>query len=34
MVDGVNLNAMNEPGVTSYRNFRGDVLRCQLQINY
>jgi hypothetical protein len=33
-VDGVNFEAFNEPGVTSYRNFRGQVLRCQLQVNY
>jgi hypothetical protein len=33
-VDGVNLEAINEPGVTPYRNFRGGVLRCQMQINY
>jgi hypothetical protein len=33
-VDGVNLNAVNRPGVTSYRNFDGGVLRFQFQINY
>lgn len=33
-VNGMNLDAINEPGVTSYQNFRGGVLRCQMQINY
>jgi hypothetical protein len=33
-VDGVGLDAINEPGVMSYRNFRGQLLRCQMQINY
>lgn len=33
-VDGVNLNPINQPGVTSYRNFDGSVLRTQFQINY
>jgi phosphate-selective porin O/P len=33
-VDGVNLNAINLPGVTSYRNFDGGILRFQFQINY
>jgi len=33
-VNGVNLNAINTPGVASYQNFRGDVLRCQVQLNY
>ncbi len=34
LVDGVNLSAINEPDVASYRNFRGQVLRCQVQFNY
>jgi len=33
-VDGVNLNAINQAGVTSYRNFDGGVLRAQFQVNY
>lgn len=33
-VDGVSLGAIDEPGTTSYLNFRGQVMRCQLQINY
>ena len=33
-VDGVSLSAIDEPGVTSYKNFRGQILRCQLQFNY
>jgi hypothetical protein len=34
LVDGVSLDAINQPGVTSYRNFKGGVLRCQMQVNY
>lgn len=33
-VNGVNLEAVNEPGETSYRNFRGQIMRCQVQVNY
>lgn len=33
-VHGVSLNSINEPGAVSYRNFRTQLLRCQLQINY
>ncbi len=33
-VDGLNLNAINEVGVNSYRNFNGGVLRFQFQMNY
>ncbi|HYH66949.1 MAG TPA: porin [Urbifossiella sp.] len=34
IVDGVNLNAINQAGVTSYRNFDGGVFRLQFQLNY
>jgi hypothetical protein len=34
LVNGTNLNAIDEPGAVSYRNFRGSVLRCQFQVNY
>ena len=34
LVDGINLNAINQAGATSYRNFDGGVLRFQFQINY
>lgn len=33
-VNGVNLNAIDQPGAISYRQFRGDVMRAQFQINY
>lgn len=33
-VDGVSLGAVDLPGVTSYRNFDGGVLRVQFQFNY
>ena len=33
-VNGVSLNAIPDPGAVSYRNFRGDVLRAQMQFNY
>ncbi len=33
-VNGVNLNAINTAGATSYRNFDGGVLRAQFQVNY
>jgi hypothetical protein len=33
-VNGVSLDPAAEPGVPSYRNFRGQVLRCQMQVNY
>lgn len=33
-VDGVNLNAINTPGITPYRNFDGSVIRAQFQLNY
>lgn len=33
-INGVSLNALTDPGAVSYTNFRGDVLRCQLQVNY
>jgi hypothetical protein len=33
-VNGVNLNPINELGNAPYRNFNGDVLRFQFQINY
>jgi hypothetical protein len=33
-VNGVSLVAIDQPGVTSYRNFEGTVLRAQFQINY
>lgn len=33
-VDGVSLNAIDEPGALSYKQFRGQLLRSQLQINY
>jgi len=32
--DGVTLNANNQPGVTSYRNYEGNFLRLQFQVNY
>lgn len=34
IVDGMNLNAINQAGVTSYRNFDGGVFRIQFQLNY
>jgi len=34
LVDGVNLNAINQAGVASYRNFDGGVFRLQFQLNY
>lgn len=34
LVDGVNLNAVNQPGVVPYRNFDGGVFRVQFQLNY
>ena len=34
IVDGANLNAINQPGIRSYRNFDGGVFRVQFQINY
>lgn len=34
IVDGVNLTAINQPGVVPYRNFEGGVIRTQFQINY
>jgi len=33
-VDGVTLNAIDEPGKRSYQNFDGGILRLQFQINY
>jgi Phosphate-selective porin O and P len=33
-VDGVNLSAINTPGITPYRNFDGSVIRAQFQLNY
>ena len=33
-VNGISLLANNTPGVNSYQNFRGDILRRQLQLNY
>ncbi len=33
-VDGVNLNAINAPGMVPYRNFDGSVIRAQFQLNY
>jgi hypothetical protein len=33
-VDGVSLDPSTEAGVPSYRNFRGQLLRCQVQFNY
>ncbi len=33
-VDGVNLTAVNAPGMTPYRNFDGSVIRAQFQLNY
>ncbi len=33
-VDGVSLTAVNQAGVTPYRNYDGGVLRIQFQINY
>jgi hypothetical protein len=33
-VNGVSLSAIDSPGATSYRNYTGQLLRCQLQINY
>lgn len=33
-VDGVNLTAINSPGMTPYRNFDGSVIRAQFQLNY
>ena len=33
-VNGVSLDPVLTPGVPSYLNFRGQVLRCQMQINY
>jgi hypothetical protein len=33
-IDGVSLEPSIEPGLPSYRNFRGQVLRCQMQVNY
>ncbi|QDU20364.1 Phosphate-selective porin O and P [Urbifossiella limnaea] len=34
LVDGANLNAINQARVTSYRNFDGGVFRLQFQMNY
>lgn len=34
IVNGVSLTAIDEPGVESYKNFQGQLLRSQLQINY
>ena len=31
---GVNLNAINAPGIAPYRNFDGSVIRAQFQLNY
>jgi hypothetical protein len=33
-VNGVNFDPNDEPGGISYKNFRGQILRSQLQINY
>lgn len=33
-VNGVSLEPSAEPGVASYQQFRGQVLRCQMQVNY
>jgi hypothetical protein len=33
-VDGVTLGSVNQPGVQSYRNFDGTILRAQFQFNY
>lgn len=33
-VNGVSLDALDEPGATSYQQFRGQLLRLQMQINY
>ncbi len=33
-VNGVSLEPVSEPGVPSYQQFRGQVLRCQMQVNY
>ena len=34
LVDGVNLNALNNANTRSYRNFDGSVIRAQFQVNY
>jgi len=33
-VNGISLGATEQPGVTPYQNYTGQLLRCQLQINY
>ncbi|QEL15735.1 porin [Limnoglobus roseus] len=33
-VNGVSLDPVADAGERSYRNFHGDVLRCQMQVNY
>lgn len=33
-VNGVSLGATDQPGVAPYQNYTGQLLRCQLQINY
>ncbi|HEY1191391.1 MAG TPA: porin [Gemmata sp.] len=33
-VNGVSLEPSRDPGVPSYQNFHGQVLRCQMQVNY
>ena len=34
LVDGVSQSAIDAPGAVSYKDFRGQILRTQLQINY
>ena len=34
IVDGVSLRPIDRPGEVSYRNFRGDVIRCQMQFSF
>lgn len=33
-LNGMSLTAIDRPGAISYRNFDGQLLRCQMQINY
>ena len=33
-VEGINFQSIDTPGEVSYRDFHGQVLRAQLQINY
>jgi len=34
LTDRTNTTAINRSGELSYRQFEGDLLRCQFQVNY